>query len=423
MYNGAAMTVTLTSSPENPNFLRQLRLFLEEICCDICRVHAVQHDGAAADLVDVAREVDLGSAGAFADMLVRRPGKPPYFLEVKYGYPSDRLVHHLEHKYRVTSSTVPEADRVVLLIDRAGRSDWPGLYGRLREAVRPELDLEIWDEVKLRELIRECFNLDLPTVTVEGLTDLRSGIDQAKWHWAFGDRHVQSPLKSSLLWHFGWSRLLQLHTQFGLTPERILPPQRYRNAVVILADLSYFSSFVRDTRDDEVMRSALTSFYSNSRYAIINSGGMMGQFVGDEVLALFGVPEQEEGVPLRALECARSLLQIGNSVSNRWQRQLDRVQPAGGVHVGIAMGDIHVVLYRPFSQTHIGVVGDAVNLSARLLAEASSNEMVVTNTFYQKLPESVQAEFGEMEPIEAKNVGLIKAWKLHGRSRFSTRGA
>jgi class 3 adenylate cyclase len=423
MYNGAAMTVTLTSSPENPNFLRQLRLFLEEICCDICRVHAVQHDGAAADLVDVAREVDLGSAGAFADMLVRRPGKPPYFLEVKYGYPSDRLVHHLEHKYRVTSSTVPEADRVVLLIDRAGRSDWPGLYGRLREAVRPELDLEIWDEVKLRELIRECFNLDLPTVTVEGLTDLRSGIDQAKWHWAFGDRHVQSPLKSSLLWHFGWSRLLQLHTQFGLTPERILPPQRYRNAVVILADLSYFSSFVRDTRDDEVMRSALTSFYSNSRYAIINSGGMMGQFVGDEVLALFGVPEQEEGVPLRALECARSLLQIGNSVSNRWQRQLDRVQPAGGVHVGIAMGDIHVVLYRPFSQTHIGVVGDAVNLSARLLAEASSNEMVVTNTFYQKLPESVQGEFGEMDPIEAKNVGLIKAWKLHGRSRFSTRGA
>jgi len=80
------------------------------------------------------------------------------------------------------------------------------------------------------------------------------------------------------------------------------------------------------------------------------------------------------------------------------------------------------VLYRPFSQTHIGVVGDAVNLSARLLAEAASNEMV-GQPFYQKLPEAVQAEFSEMEPVEAKNVGLIKAWKFHGRSRFSTRGA
>ena len=90
------MTVTLASSSDNPNFLRQLRLFLEEICCDICRVHAVQHDGAQADEVDVAREVDLGAPGAFADMLVRRPGRPPYFLEVKYGYASDRLVHHLQ---------------------------------------------------------------------------------------------------------------------------------------------------------------------------------------------------------------------------------------------------------------------------------------------------------------------------------------
>jgi class 3 adenylate cyclase len=417
------MTVTLASSSDNPNFLRQLRLFLEEICCDICRVHAVQHDGAHADEVDVAREVDLGAPGAFADMLVRRPGRPPYFLEVKYGYASDRLVHHLRHKYGTPSTTVPDADRVVLLIDRTARPDWPALLARLRAAVRPELELEVWDETRLRELIVECFKLDLPAVTVESLTELRSGIDQAKWHWAFGDRHVSSPLKSSLLWHFGWSRLLQLHTLYGLTPERILPPQRYHNVVVILADLSYFSSFVRDTRDDEIMRGALTSFYSNSRYAIINSGGMMGQFVGDEVLALFGVPEPEDNVTQRALECARALLQIGNSVSNRWQRQLDRVQPAGGVHLGIAMGDIHVVLYRPFSQTHIGVVGDAVNLSARLLAEAGPNEMVVANTFYQKLPEAVQAEFSELEPIEAKNVGLIKAWKLHGRSRFSTRGA
>jgi hypothetical protein len=47
----------------------------------------------------------------------------------------------------------------------------------------------------------------------------------------------------------------------------------------------------------------------------------------------------------------------------------------------------------------------------------------VANTFYQKLPEAVQAEFSEMEPVAAKNVGLIKAWKLHGRSQFSTRGA
>jgi adenylate cyclase len=216
---------------------------------------------------------------------------------------------------------------------------------------------------------------------------------------------------------------LQLHKRHGFAPEQILPPRRFRNAVVLLADMSSFSSFVRDTRDDEVMRNALTTFYSSSRYAVINTGGMMTQFVGDEVMALFGVPDVQDGYVQRALECARALLHIGSSVSNRWQREIDRVQPAGGVHIGIAMGDIQSVPYRPFCRSHIGVVGDAVNMAARLLAQAETDEIVVSNTFFQTLPGRAQARFEELEPLEAKNIGLIKAWKLALRSSYSTRGA
>jgi adenylate cyclase len=171
------------------------------------------------------------------------------------------------------------------------------------------------------------------------------------------------------------------------------------------------------------MRNALTTFYSNSRYAVINTGGMMCQFVGDEVLALFGVPDVQDGYAQRALECARSLLQIGSSVSNRWQREIDRIQPSGGVHIGMAMGDIQSVLYRPFCRSHVGIVGDAVNLAARLLSQSATNEIVVSNTYFQTLSDSDQVGFQEMEPLEAKNVGLIKAWKLEQRSSYSTRGA
>jgi class 3 adenylate cyclase len=260
-------------------------------------------------------------------------------------------------------------------------------------------------------------------MTNEGLSELRNAIDDIKWCWAFGESHVESPLKTSLLWHFGYSRLLQLHKRYKFAPEQILPARRFRNAVVLLADLSSFSSFVRDTRDDEVMRNALTTFYSNSRYAVINTGGMMCQFVGDEVLALFGVPDVQDGYAKRALDCARSLLQIGSSVSNRWQREIDRVQPSGGVHIGMAMGDIQSVLYRPFCRSHVGIVGDAVNLGARLLAQAETHEIVVSNTYFQTLPDRDQAGFQEMEPLEAKNVGLIKAWKLEQQSSYSTRGA
>jgi class 3 adenylate cyclase len=312
---------------------------------------------------------------------------------------------------------------VIVVVDRAERSDWVQLEARMRKVTHPGLTLEFWDEQKLRELITACFGVSLGPMTAEGLSELRNAIDDIKWHWAFGDRHVESPLKSSLLWHFGYSRLLQLHKVHKMAPEQLLPPRRFRNAVVLLADLSSFSSFVRDTRDDEVMRNALTTFYSNSRYAVINTGGMMCQFVGDELLALYGVPDVQDGYAKQALECARSLLQIGSSVSNRWQREIDRIQPSGGLHIGMAMGDIQSVMYRPFCRSHVGIVGDAVNLGARLLAQAATNEIVVSNAYFQTLPDREQAQFHEMEPVEAKNVGLIKAWKLEQKSSYSTRGA
>jgi class 3 adenylate cyclase len=145
--------------------------------------------------------------------------------------------------------------------------------------------------------------------------------------------------------------------------------------------------------------------------------------VGDEVLALFGVPDVQDGYVERALDCAHALLQIGSSVSNRWQREIDRIQPSGGVHIGIAMGDIQSVLYRPFCRSHVGVVGDAVNLAARLLAQAATDEIVVSNTYFHALPATEQAAFAELEPLEVKNIGLIKAWKLKQQTSYSTRGA
>lgn len=407
---------------EHVHFLRQLRLFLEEICCEICRFQVVGHHDLGAEGVQISREVDLGVPGAFADVVVRSPGRPPFFVEVKYGYASDRMVEHFIRKYQQPSPSVPDAERIIVVVDRADRSDWTQLEARLRQVTNPALKLKFWDETRLQELVAQCFGVKLGAMSNDGLNELRNDIDDIKWRWAFGERHVESPLKTSLLWHFGYSRLLQLHKVHKFAPEQILPPRRFRNAVVLLADLSSFSSFVRDTRDDEVMRNALTTFYSNSRYAVINTGGMMVQFVGDEVLALFGVPDVQDGYVQRALECARSLLQIGSSVSNRWQREIDRIQPSGGVHIGMAMGDIQSVLYRPFCRSHVGIVGDAVNLAARLLSQAATNEIVVSNTYFQTMPDRDQFGFQEMEPLEAKNVGLIKAWKLEQQSSYSTRG-
>jgi class 3 adenylate cyclase len=63
----------------------------------------------------------------------------------------------------------------------------------------------------------------------------------------------------------------------------------------------------------------------------------------------------------------------------------------------------------------MGVIGDSINLADRLNTAAGCDEIVVSNTLYQRLPEILRAEFQEVPPVEAKNIGRIRAWKLGPR--------
>jgi adenylate cyclase len=179
-----------------------------------------------------------------------------------------------------------------------------------------------------------------------------------------------------------------------------------------MADLCSYSSYVRDTRDEAVSRHSLTSFASKTRYRIINDGGMLYQFLGDSVVGLFGVPGGAPGHLAQAVDCARGLVDVGASVATEWQRQIDQIQPTAGVHVSMTLGDLQVLSLRPLSRAHMGVIGDSIDLAGRLNAVAGCDEIVVSNMLYQRLPDALRAEFQELPPGDAKNIGRIHAWKL-----------
>jgi class 3 adenylate cyclase len=396
----------------NENYLSELRLFLEEICCDLCRFQHVAQDGLQPEDVRINQEVYLGLSGAFADIEVKVPAAAPYFVEIKYGYPSDKIIRHLTRKYGTTTPFNKDASKVVLIVDRKHYDDWPAVEKEIQSRLRQGLGLEIWDEELLLSKIREQFNLDIDSLTEQRLSELHAAIDRAKGQHAFGDSFSNDPLQSSLLWHFGFWMLRRIRESRQATPRTMVSPGLYKGVVVIFADLSCFSSYVRDTRDDEVVRHVLTSFYSKTRYQVLNYGGMLYQFLGDGVLALFGLPERSEQYVENALECAKGIIDIGNSVSNEWQRQIDHIQTAGGCHIGMAIGDLSILSLRPFSRAHMGAIADSINTAARLSSNAGPDEIVVSNALFQKLAEESQSLFTEMNPVEARNIGRIKAWRF-----------
>jgi adenylate cyclase len=127
--------------------LGEYRLLLEELCCDLCRFEHVTRDGLAPEAVRIDREYWLGSPGAFADIRVAPAGRAPYFVEVKHGYPNERLVRHLARKYAApVSRNAAAASKVVLVLDRLSRANWEDLEREIVSQLGHGLRLEVWDE-------------------------------------------------------------------------------------------------------------------------------------------------------------------------------------------------------------------------------------------------------------------------------------
>ncbi len=401
---------------EEHGHLTQLRLMLEELCCELCRFEHAEPGQLGVQDSRIEREFFLGKPGVFADIRVVPQSAAPYWMEVKFGYPTDMLLRHLQRKYGELPPDIADAKKVILVIDTADRPDWSKVESAAASSLAAGLELEVWNEERLIQLLHDRFHIEIRAITPESLIEVRQAIDRAQGFFAFGGDSMagyeHEPLISTLIWHFGCWKLRQLREARQLGPREILPPGLYQRVAVVMADLCSFSSFVRDTPDSRIVRECLTSFYSKARYQIINNGGMLYQFVGDEVIGLFGLPDMPGDYARDALETARALVSIGNSVSHHWQRQIDRVQTTGGVHIGLAIGDMQIVSLRPYGRTHVGAVGDCINVAARLMSAAGSSEVVASNSFLQALDHPARSKFNEIEPVEARNVGRIKAWKL-----------
>jgi class 3 adenylate cyclase len=392
----------------------ELRLLLEEVCADLCRFEETVARGLRPDAMNVDREASLGRPGVFADIRIQPHGRPARFVEVNFGYTDDALLKSLQRKYHTPSDVTRAADRVVLVVDEIPRANFSALVARAREALHPGLTLEVWNEARLQEMIKRHFGVVVDRIVPERLLDVRAAIEVAMGRYAFraapDQPYEHDALRAQLLWHLGFWRVRDVYERAG-HPRGVLQPGTYPDVALVIADLCSFSGFVRDTSDAQIVRESLTSFYAKVRSQIIDRGGMLYQFVGDEVVGVFGVPDRREGYLDAAYETARSICSIGKSVASQWQRRIDRLQPAHGVHVGMALGELELLSLRPYSRTHIGFVGDGINVAARLMAQAGCDEIVASNSLHARLSPRWQAEFSETDPIDAKNVGRIAGWR------------
>jgi class 3 adenylate cyclase/tetratricopeptide (TPR) repeat protein len=180
---------------------------------------------------------------------------------------------------------------------------------------------------------------------------------------------------------------------------------------VLFADLAG-STTLASRLDPERFREILSAFYEMATNELSSLRGRAEKFVGDAVMALFGIPLAHDDDALRAVR-AGFRIREGTARMARSLGLSDTLEVRVGVNSGpVAAG--------PSASGEPLVSGAVVNLAARLQQAAEPGEILVGETTWQLTRDAV--EFGSERPIEAKGFdGAVSARPVLSLTPRSTR--
>jgi class 3 adenylate cyclase/tetratricopeptide (TPR) repeat protein len=198
------------------------------------------------------------------------------------------------------------------------------------------------------------------------------------------------------------------------------PDEERKLVTVLFADVSG-STHLAETLDAELVRDVMASYFAVAREEIEARGGTVEKFIGDAVMAVFGVPAAHEDDPSRALLAA-----LG--IRRRLAAQNAERQPQDGprleVRIGVNSGE--VVATGATRPGEVMVTGDPVNVAARIQQLAEPGQILVSgrtaaaaHEFRYAAPNarSIRGKAGPVEVAELLGAGDELPWARRSHLR------
>ena len=164
---------------------------------------------------------------------------------------------------------------------------------------------------------------------------------------------------------------------------------------VIFSDMSGYTA-MSERLDPEEVKEITSRIFGRISKVIGKYEGFVEKFVGDAVMALFGVPKAHEDDPVRAIRAAREIHDLVEALSPELEERVGRPL---SMHTGINTGLVVTGEVDMEKGTH-GVAGDSINLASRLSGLAKPGEILIAPDTYR------QAEgyftFEALEPTTVK---------------------
>jgi class 3 adenylate cyclase len=161
-----------------------------------------------------------------------------------------------------------------------------------------------------------------------------------------------------------------------------------RQVAVLFADLCGFTELSAELGAEEVRR-VVDRFLARADEIVAEHGGSVDKHIGDATMALFGAPVAHEDDPLRAVAAADALQRAMPALSAELGRP---VMSPLAAHIGIALGEVVAGEIGGSVRREYTVLGDTVNLAARLVGEAGPGETVLSDAAWRAVAGRVRAQ-------------------------------
>ena len=158
-----------------------------------------------------------------------------------------------------------------------------------------------------------------------------------------------------------------------------------RKVTVLMADLRGFTPMSEVLSPEEVV-DALNIYLGTMAEIVMKWGGSIDNFIGDALMAVFGVPFNKQDDTARAVACA---IEMQNSMANVNVELEGRNLPQLQMGIGLSTGEAVAGNIGSEMRVKYSVIGSMVNLAARIEGVSSGGQVFSCDTTFQELREIV----------------------------------
>ena len=207
------------------------------------------------------------------------------------------------------------------------------------------------------------------------------------------------------------------------------PRPQELTATVVFTDLQGFTTISEQFGDPSKLMAWLNEYMEAMTSHVLNHGGIVNKYIGDAILAIFGVPvarTSEEEIAKDAINAIRCAMAMGSQLADLNGKWKEKGLPTVKMRVGIFTGSLVVGCIGCKQRLEYTVTGDTVNIASRLESfdkeldcENTCRILIGERTWIHARKQFIYKELGSMTlKGKDKKVGvyqILGVWKESGK--------